>query len=35
MVTWGGKSNLSKMVNGAVSLLFTVPKDATAFAFSV
>merc|ERR1712083_1103229 len=29
-VTWKGKSNLSKYMNGAVSLEFKIPNDATA-----
>jgi hypothetical protein len=33
-VTWKGKSDLSGYKNGAVSLKFEIPKDATAFAFS-
>jgi hypothetical protein len=33
-VSWRGSSDLSKYVNGAVSLEFKIPVDATAFAFS-
>ena len=35
VVSWKGKSDLSKHVDGAVTLIFSIPADATAFAFSV
>jgi hypothetical protein len=34
-VTWNGTSDLSKYINGAVTLVFEIPDDAVAFAFSV
>ena len=34
VVTWGGKSSIA-MLNGAVSIVFKIPADATAFAFSI
>merc|ERR1712187_843328 len=34
-VTWKGASSLSKYLNGAVSLEFEIPSDATAFTFSI
>lgn len=34
-VTWKGGSDLTKYLNGAVSIEFKIPKDATAFAFSL
>jgi len=34
VVTWGGKSSIA-MLNGAVSVVFKIPADATAFAFSI
>ena len=33
-VTWRGAHNVSQLAYGAVSLVFEVPDDATAFAFS-
>jgi len=35
VVSWNGKSDLSKFLNGAVLLVFKIPADATAFAFSI
>merc|ERR1719454_2490266 len=35
VVTWKGKSDLTSYLNGAISLVFEIPKDATAFAFSI
>lgn len=34
VVTWGGDSSIS-MLNGAVSIVFMIPADATAFAFAI
>jgi hypothetical protein len=34
-VTWKGQSDLKSYLNGAISLVFEIPKDATAFAFSI
>ena len=34
-VTWRGAHNISQLAYGAVSLVFEVPDDATAFAFSL
>merc|ERR1712113_352056 len=34
-VTWKGESSLKKYLNGAVSLEFDIPSDATAFTFSI
>lgn len=33
-VSWKGKSDLKEDMDGAVSLVFKIPKDATAFAFT-
>jgi hypothetical protein len=35
VVTWKGQSDLKSYLNGAISLVFEIPKDATAFAFSI
>lgn len=35
VVTWKGKSLGSSWINGALSFVFQIPDDATAFAFSV
>jgi hypothetical protein len=35
IVSWKGDSDLSKLAWGAVSLVFRIPNDATAFAFSI
>ena len=34
-VTWRGAHNISQLAYGAVALVFEVPDDATAFAFSL
>ena len=34
-VTWNGVSDLSQYLNGAVTLIFYIPDDATAFAFKI
>ena len=34
-VSWGGKDDLSAYENGAVTLVFEIADDATAFAFSI
>ena len=35
VVTWGGSSDLSHLLNGAFMLEWQIPDDATAFAFSM
>jgi hypothetical protein len=35
VVSWKGDSDLSRLASGAVSLIFLIPNDATAFAFSL
>lgn len=35
VISWRGQSNLSKFTNGAVSLEFVIPADATVFAYSM